>query len=186
MATPILPGHVHAATPTNSPAGQAVERELTIVVSRDEWVEYKGTAAQLIAEGVIPEGFEWPRADAIHCWDANGFHYWVRRTRPEGHKGPMRSWFELDNWFMRVKVTGRDWEWSCRRVIERKAQELQDEIYRQSPAGRRVQNASWRAYLKAYEDESFQAFKNLVPGLVPPKRGRKPKTTAAAEGAGHA
>lgn len=150
------------------------ERELIIDVRRDDWVQYEGTAAQLIAEGVIPEGFEWPRAAADKRWDANGLDYWFRRTRPEGHKGPMKSWLEVDNWVIRIQVTGRDVHWCNRRAIERKAEELRDEIYRQSPAGRHAWNASCGAYWKAHEDKAFQAFKSI---LVPERKrpGRKPK-----------
>lgn len=150
------------------------ERELIIDVSPGWWAEYEGTRAQLQAEGLIPDGLEWPRAAADKHWEANGFDYWLRRNRPEGHKGPMRTWLEMDNWFIRVQVTGRDWAWRARQNIEEKAKALRDEIYRQSDAGRREQDLAWGAWCKSKEDEAFQAFKAI---FIPERKkpGRKPR-----------
>ena len=155
------------------------ERELLIEIMPDEWVRYVGAAAQLEGEGLIPNGLEWPRAAANKYWQADGFDYWLRRTRPIGHKGPMRSWLELDNWMIRVKVTGRDYYWNTHRELQRKADELAAAYHRQTPDGSREWNAKWKRYQATCNDERFQAFKALVPGLVPPKRGRKPKTQAS-------
>lgn len=136
---------------------------------------YVGTARQLQAEGLIPQGFEWPHAAADKKWEANGFDYWVCRERPLGHKGAKSSWLELDNWCLRVRVHGRDHHCITRRMLERKADELRAEIHRHTAAGSREWSAMWERYWQAREDKRFQAFKLLVPGLVPPRRGRKPK-----------
>lgn len=154
------------------------ERELIIDVRPHDRVHYEGTAAQLVAEGLIPEGFEWPRAAADKRWEANGFDYWLRRTRAEGLKCPMRAWLEMDNWFIRVEVTGRDWTWRARRNIEEKAEALRDEIYRQSAAGRREWEVNWSRDRKTQEDKAFQAFKSI---FVPERKkpGRKPKAQAS-------
>lgn len=165
-----------AATPTT--VDQPAERELRIEIYLDDWARFEGTAAQLIAEGLIPKGFEWPLAATDKEWEANGLKYRVRRTRPEGHKGPMRSWLELDNWFVRISVVGRDYHWHTRRRLERKAQALAAEVYHHTPAGSREWSAKWNRYMEANRDKAFQAFKTLIPGLVPPKRGRKPKSEA--------
>lgn len=172
---------VSSRADTTTPATeQPAEREIIIGVHPDEWVQYEGTAAQLQAEGLIPEGFEWPLAATIKDWKAEGFDYWLRRKRPEGHKGPMRSWLELDNWFIRIKVSGRDWHWAQRRAIERKAEALRDEIYHLSPAGQREWDANWRRYWAARADKAFQAFKAIsVPERKKP--GRKPKSEAGAQ-----
>ena len=45
-------------------------RELRIEISRDEWAQYEGTAAQLQDEGLIPKDFEWPQAAADSRWEA--------------------------------------------------------------------------------------------------------------------
>ena len=152
-----------------------VEPELHISIWQDEWAEYSGTAALLKAEGLIPEGFEWPQAADPKRWEANGFSYWVNRRRPSGHKGPMRSWLELDNWFIRVQVAGLDRQWPVRRGLERKAEELKAEFYRHTAAGSREWHRNFERYYATVTDRKFQAFKAAIPGLIPPKRGRKPK-----------
>ncbi|MFY9476358.1 MAG: hypothetical protein WAQ08_01610 [Aquabacterium sp.] len=171
MAVQPAPG---ALAPTCSIHSTA-ERELIIDIRQDEWAHFVGTAAQLVSEGLIPESFEWPPADVSKCWEANGFDYWLRRNRPEGHKGPKRSWLELDNWFISVKVTGRDYTWRTRRALERKTEELRAEYYRHTAEGSQEWSASWNRYWQARQDKAFQAFKTRIPGLVPPKRGRKAK-----------
>lgn len=151
------------------------ERELIIDVNAEYgWVQYEGTRAQLETEGLIPEGFKWPRAAADQHWDTNGFDYWLRRTRPDGHKGPMSSWLEMDNWFVRVKVTGRDQAWLNRRSLERKADALRAEFHCQTATGRREWDANWNRYWIARQDGAFQAFKStFIPERKKP--GRKPK-----------
>lgn len=160
--------------------------DLRVQMNLDHWVQFEGTAAQLIAEGLIPEGFKWPKAAAEVHWEANGFDYWLRRTRPDGHKGPMSSWLTLDNWFVRVEVTGRDYIWRTRRVLGRKAEALLIEFYEQTPAGQRERNANFDRYWSARQDPAFHAFKMRIPGLVPPKRGRKPKAVVPATLDAHA
>ena len=151
-------------------------RELTITIWRDWSARFEGSAAQLIAEGLIPEGFEWPQRGATSkSWQATGFNYRLRRCRPPGHRGPMRSWLEIDNWCVSVEVIGRDFAWRTRRELERKTEELRAEYYRHTAAGSREWDANWNRYLAALSDPEFQAFKSLTPGLVPPRRGRKPK-----------
>lgn len=172
----------HTAAPTPPEAAP----ELHIEIWLDDWAAYTGTAAQLQAEGLIPDSFEWPRAAANKSWEAGGFSYSLRRARPEGHKGPMRSWLDLDNWYLRVSVIGRDWHWHTRRRLERKAEALRAEYHSHTAAGAREWDAAWRRYCQTLEDKRFQAFKSLVPGLVPPKRGRKPKTETTVQGVDHA
>ena len=163
------------------PAMRQDERELLIDIWPDFWAHYEGTAAQLEAEGLIPEGFEWPQAAADKCWEAGGYAYRLRRTRPDGHKGPMRSWLELDNWFVRVSVPGRNGaNWGARRRLERRSEELKADYYNQTAAGSLKWEANWARYLAAINDVKFKAFKALIPGLIPPKRGRKPKGAGAA------
>jgi hypothetical protein len=160
------------ATETRELAQQA-ERELHIEMWLDEHVQFEGTAAQLQAEGLIPDGIEWPRGAGDLRWEANGFTYWLRRTRPVGHKGPMRSWLVMDNWFVRIEVTGRDYGWRTRRYLERKAEELRAEYHHYTAAGSAEWHAKCDRYWATVDDRKFQAFKALIPGLVPPKRGRK-------------
>lgn len=150
-----------------------VERELHIEIWRDEFFDFEGTALQLEAEGLIPQGFEWPSGRDSKNWEANGFDCSMHRSRPAGHKGPMSSWLELDNWCIRVRVTGRDFFWRERQQLARKAEELRADYYRLTAAGSREWDKKWSRHYATLKDEAFQAFKAKVPGLIPPKRGRK-------------
>lgn len=153
-------------------SGAAPGRELILNIQQDEWAQFEGEAAQLVAEGLIPDGFEWPKADDNKRWKTNGFDYWLRRKRPEGHKGTKRSWLELDNWLVRVSVTGRGHAWCVRRGLERKAEELRAEYYRHTPEGSREWSANWSRYWQARQDKAFQAFKaKLIPAKAAKKTG---------------
>lgn len=156
-------------------ADQPSEREITISVYPGDYVEYEGTADQLLAEGLIADGFEWPRAAADAHWEVDGFDFRLRRTRPTGHKGPMRSWLEMDNWLVRVRKAGM--HWCQRRAVEQKAEALRDEIHRQSAAGQREWEAHYRRYSETQKDKAFLAFKSI---LVPERKksGRKPGGTS--------
>ena len=167
MANPIL------SQPELSPKVEAVgPTELRIQIWVDYWTHFEGTAAQLSSEGLIPEGFVWPRGDDSVRWDAGRFSYWLRRSRPQGHKGTKRSWQELDNWFVRVEVTDRSHDWQVQRQLQRKADALAEEIYSHTAEGKRLSNARWERLWKTREDRAFQDFKARV---LPEKKkpGRK-------------
>jgi hypothetical protein len=150
--------------------GEALDVAVSFVA--DFCTDFEGTAAQLTAEGLLPSDFEWPPEDRHECWTVNGVGYEVFRRRPSGHKGPKRSWLGLDNWCLRIKVSDPT---GCRRqqrVIERKARELQDEIFSQSLQGAREREIRFARHAIACQDKAFQAFKA---GLLPSRRkvGRK-------------
>lgn len=168
--------HPGAAAPTLAPTDA---RELRIFLYPGNFARYEGSAAQLAAEGLIPEDLTWPQAARSAVWDDNGFDYCLRRCRPEGHKGPMKSWLALDHWSLTVHVTGRDWTWSARGRLERAAQALRDEIHAQSPAGQREWQANWNRWLAAHKDPAFQAFKA---GVLPARK--KPGRPKSNEGKG--
>lgn len=163
----------------NPIVGQQAETTTTPEL-RVEWcvdyhVSLAGTRAQLEAEGVLPADVEWPRPYATSYWEAAGFAYSLRRLRPDGHKGAMRTWQEIDSWILLITVVDHDHFWHARRAIERKTEELRAEIHRHTPAWWSECEGMMRRIDAARHDLKFQAFKALVPGLIPPKRGRKPK-----------
>ena len=155
-----------AAASTTTP-----ERELKIHIYKRSfgfW-EYEGTRAQLEAEGVIPPGTQWPQGKQPLFWNHGGLRYWLRRTRPEGVKGPMSVWTSGDWWFLRCDtphdINCADWR------IKQKARELEQEIHAQTPAGRREWNERFSRYWAAHSDAAFQAFKaTLLPQRKKPGR----------------
>jgi hypothetical protein len=159
----------------HSIVGQQTAQDLRIGIFQDEFVDYEGPAAALVAEGLIPEDFTWPRAAASRIWNANGFRYWLQRRRPQGHKGPMRSWLELDNWSLRVKPEGLSYWQTNLLQLKRQEREIQQRRWFLYGEGKVEWERRFDRFLAAERDKRFQAFKALVPGLVPPKRGRKPK-----------
>ncbi|MEI2676503.1 MAG: hypothetical protein V9G29_00760 [Burkholderiaceae bacterium] len=173
MATRIV-DHL-AAEPAPAPSLGA--RDLSVVffkASAFEFWEYHGTRAQLEAEGVIPKGSAWPKGDGRLDWEDARFRWSLRRTRPEGLKGPKKLWVGGDWWALRCDVLDRLDRVAARRIAEKKA-ELAAEIHRQSAAGQRETMARVERVFKAQRDRAFQVFKSAIPGLVAPRRARKPK-----------
>lgn len=165
-------------TPTHAP-------ELRITIWLDQWVEFIGTAAQLRAENLIPDSFEWPPGATDKHWTARGMRYWMRRCRPEGHKGPMSSWLTLDNWFVRISPDNPDPQWHARRSIQRMEAALRREQHHLTPAGARQRHQEWLRIMAALRDQRFQTFKAKLPGLTPPTRGRKAMAATSTHGVDH-
>lgn len=159
-------------------------RELCVVICPYglDFSEYHGTRAQLEAEGVIPEGTVWPRPKASLQWESGKFAFWLRRIRPEGLKGRKELWVGGDWWGLRWELTER-YSPGDTLDIRRKAAELAAAVYRQSARGQAESYAKLKSCCEASADKRFQAFKALIPGLIPPKRGRKSnQAKAAAQG----
>ncbi|PKO74641.1 MAG: hypothetical protein CVU21_22335 [Betaproteobacteria bacterium HGW-Betaproteobacteria-15] len=165
---------MRTATTTDTTTSQPQGPDLIIDVC-PMWVLFEGTAAQLQAEGLIPEGFEWPRAADEKRWRIKGLEYLLSRTRPQWHKGPKSSWAELDNWSLRTMAENYDWETIRRRGIERKAEALRREIHRLTPAGQREHQVFEGRLWAASQDKVFQDFKAMfVPARKKPGRKAKP------------
>ncbi|MCU4118870.1 hypothetical protein [Variovorax sp. N23] len=66
--------------------------DLTISIN-PEWtfVEYVGTWAQLVGEGLISDGAEKPIGRRREEWKSGSFTYWLRRTRPVDFKGKQKE-----------------------------------------------------------------------------------------------
>lgn len=157
------------------------EREICITIRPHGlyfW-QYEGTRAQLEAEGVIPPATEWPQGTQRQYWDDSRFSWYLRRTRPAGMKGPMKLWISGDWWCLCCDELSSPIDRGAARRIMDKARDLAKELHRQTPAGQREQDAASARYWQAYSDKSFQAFKSLIPGLIPPKRGRQRVHAAA-------
>ena len=175
MAESIVPRVEVAGAKTST----SVEGEMKVIIRCDlSFAEYVGTRAQLEAEGVIPAGTKLPEGGDDARWQSGALKFWLRRTRPEGMKGPMKLWLVGDWWFLRMTLVNQPDH--AARCIARKARELHDEIYRHTPAARRLCNANHQKFWDAQGDARYQAFKAMIPGLVPPKRGRRSKASPPA------
>ncbi|WP_123863476.1 hypothetical protein [Burkholderia plantarii] len=142
--------------------------------------DYVGTRAQLEAEGLIPMGTVWP--DGFRAgprWEANGLQFKLNRRRPEGVKGPRREFIDCDNWCLRIEVLGSN---AFTDAVARKTRELHELLNCSKPESaevRKARHVRCELYGAAVRDEQFQAFKRLVPCLVPPPRKRRRPAAAA-------
>lgn len=141
---------------------------------RADYSEFIGTRAMLEAEGVMPEGAEWPQGYDRAYWTAGKFDYTLVRVRPEGAKGPRKLFADCDWWCVRWELRQRPTP--AARAIAAREKALKEEIYRQSPKGCAEWEESWRRFREAEHDARFQTFKARIPGLVLPKRGRRAMT----------
>ena len=173
MARPAhAPLRAASAHPAVTPP--TLERELKVSIytrSFGFW-EYEGTRAQLEAEDVIPPGTQWPLGKQPIFWCQDGLRFWLRRTRPEGTKGPMSVWTSGDWWLLRCDtpdgIRCADWR------IKQKARALEQAIYDQSPQGKREWNERFSRYWTAQKDAPFQALlTRLLPQRKRPGRPRK-------------
>nr|WP_315473582.1 hypothetical protein [uncultured Rhodoferax sp.] len=71
------------------------EEELQIIINPLFRSTYKGSSAQLIAEGLIPEGFEWPSRSHVARFTKGLLVTEVHRCQP---KGRGRTWINGDFW----------------------------------------------------------------------------------------
>ncbi|MDN7906229.1 hypothetical protein QZM18_19215 [Burkholderia diffusa] len=146
--------------------------EITIVIRPHNlhFCEYIGTRLQLEAEGIIPSGTKWPDGFREIRWRANDLYFSLRRERPEGVKGPRRSFFDCDNWRLRIEPENRS-ESERAYLIAEKAKELHDLIRIGSNEWRTELYKSHGTFVAAKNDRGFQAFKALIPALAPSCNG---------------
>lgn len=171
-----------AETEHSAAAAHDPQADLELVVSLrprgwQMW-EFEGTRAQLEAEGVIPPGTAWPATGARGVeWTSGPLKFGLWRTRPPGLKGPMRLWINGDWWSLRCEPISAP-HYLEQRVIDAR-RKLQEEAYQASAAGQRAWREEYRRRCEADRDKAFQAFKTQVPGLIPPRRGRRAGGAAA-------
>lgn len=141
--------------------------DLTIVIRPydQHYCKYIGTRMQLEAEGIIPSGTKWPDGFREIGWRANDLYFSLRRRRPDGVKGPRRSFFDCDNWCLRIEPENhaesrRDY------LIAAKAKELHSLIRMGSDECRTALYRSHSAFVAARNDRGFQAFMALIPALA--------------------
>lgn len=154
----------------------SVHDDLRVSIYPRACTRYHGTAAQLIAEGLIPDGFKWPHKASRISFEMGKFTHCMGRCRPDGFKGPMSAWAEGDYWYLQRGLTAEEGHgWHHAQLYE-KTMELAAIIHRNTP--------EWsRTFHRAYEtrkDAKYQAFRLQL--LGEPKRGRgRPAKTAATQ-----
>jgi hypothetical protein len=149
--------------------------DLQIEIIPRVWTQYRGAAAQLMAEGLIPDGFKWPASDHRVTIQVGNFSHWIGRERPEGHKGPKSSWNTADFWFLRRELLSQERDgWMDARIYEKK-QEIADIIYRRTGEWERL----YAKACKAREDDRYMMFRNLLVGEPRRGRGRPRKTVTS-------
>ncbi|WP_157645132.1 hypothetical protein [Burkholderia ubonensis] len=158
-------------------AEPVAEPEMIIELREGLGFSYQGTRAQLEAEGIIPDGLEWPTGRNHVGWRRGERHFSLMRCKVPGTKQKVADWGCGDWWIISV---GKDH--TLDPEIAEQAKKLRAMIYERSPQGKAARAEHWRRIDAAYRDEKFQAFKALIPGLAPVSRkhsDRRPKAVAA-------
>lgn len=169
--------------PAPAQAVPVLPPEILVYTPFDGLAEFRGTRAQLESELAILAKVTWPEGFADLRWHDDQFDYWLRRGRPDGAKGPRKQFIDADWWYFRWDPINV--ESPQQQQLKRKAKELADLAYRLTPRGRAEHDRHWKRYWASRDDAKFQAFKALVPGLVQPRRGRRPKSAEQTQEAGH-
>jgi hypothetical protein len=141
-----------------APAADVIASDLIIEIVPRESVEWIGTQAQLVAEGLVPAEVLWPDRDRWVGWATPVFEYWLRRTRPLGMKGSKRLWIEGDWWALRQSALADRGKGHLPAVIYEKKCELNALVWKQSEEGQRFAER----WLKARADKGFQSFKHKL------------------------
>ena len=160
-----------SSTPQSASAPIITPSEIIVCIKeRLGFTDFFGSRAMLEEAVLIPPDTQWPDAFDNRYWEDGLFSCCLRRIRPEGVKGARNDFINVDWWFVRQepihRTSHRD------RLISLKKKELEREIWANSPEGEMQRKRASRAAA----DEKFQAFKALVPGLIEPRRTRRPKT----------
>jgi hypothetical protein len=160
-----------------SASAALIASDLVIEITPRWNCRFRGTGAQLVAEGLIPNDFKWPHRNQSQSWEAGKFEFLMRRCRPEGLKGPQSVWTGGDYWVLERFVKGFDYSTYA---IQEKARELADLLRRRpSEWGETLERAH-----KARQDDKYMAFRTRLLGdMAPRKRGRPAKTNKQSQGA---
>ena len=81
-----------------------IEGELSLTISPFGYIEWRGPRAKLECIGAVPPNIKWPERIDYAEWHADGFDFLLRRCRPDGLRGPMRGWKNVDFWFVQCFV----------------------------------------------------------------------------------
>lgn len=139
-----------------------IAREMTISIWPREWVQWEGSAAQLVDERLVSANIEWPKRRNSLYWNKDGMSYWLKRTRPPNIKGPMSVWANGDWWVLRSTLTTDTGRGSLAADIYAKSVELIELQFQRTVAGRQMVH---RAHL-ARTDDTYIAFRSQLLGKI--------------------
>jgi hypothetical protein len=172
----------HMAHSLASPGTATLAASELIIEIIPRWItRFRGTSAQLIAEGLIPEGFKWPSRTRSEDWSVGNYTYSVQRCRVPGTKGPQSVWVEGDFWVLdydliKVSYNYRDY------VVHEKMAEIAEIIFRGTNAWGRQFHVAYNAK----KDEKYMAFRQQLGITEPRKPGRPRKDRSSTQvGASH-
>lgn len=138
--------------PTLSP--ETMASDVSITIWPDEFCDWRGTAAQLIAEGVMPADFaDWPARYDRRGWQSGDFSFSLIRERPPGAKGPRRAFESVDYWRLRIEQKERKYLSGWDKKIRQVQAELQS-----LREGREFSERRFSLYWRAHQDAKFQSF----------------------------
>ena len=171
----------HKAPPITAGTAALLASDLLINIVPRAYASYQGTAAQLIAEGLIPGDFKWPSGAGHATVKADSFCLCVFRTRPEGHNGPKSSWISGDYWHLRRELTHQPINGRIEAAIYAKQMELAEIIYLGTTEWRDTFHRACRARM----DDKYMAFRtHLLGDLAPRKRGRPARSSPTGQSQG--
>ncbi len=85
-----------------------------IVQIEEGWSSsFRGSSAQLIADGLVPQYFKFPRTGSQRSWVSGRFSCTIERACPDGTNMPISTWIYADYWKLRRTVTGCEDYDSC-------------------------------------------------------------------------
>ena len=134
--------------------------DLIVRITPRFFTRYYGTAAQLVAEGLIPDGFTWPEGDTSVSFAEGKFSHLVGRCRPEGLKGPMRLWLHGDHWCVQRSLLADQGTGGRGARIYAKIIELAETLYSGSAEWQHTRHL---AYV-AKQDAQYMAFRHRLQG----------------------
>lgn len=144
-----------------------IQSDLTIEICPGWAPRFRGSSAQLIAEGLIPNEFIWPHRTQEIYWESGLFEYSLKRCRPAGIKGPQSIWIDGDYWLLEMSVIGFDYSVGAHRCAPKVS-----EGDRETP-----EPAKTSMHIEMVRrDEKYREFRQCFLGEESPKRARSTKT----------
>ena len=145
-------------------AETVAKSELHIEMVKYMHVQFSGTRAQLIEEGLIPDGLEWPKKQLEQVsWQVGTYDYALRRCRPPGLKGKQSVWAQSDYWTLWLRPEDASSKFTNRR-FELTLLETRNVNEQNTPEWRRRVKALTKAVGRARQDDKFTTFFERLQG----------------------